>query len=637
MDYSDETLPTLEEGLSAAERLHSDGLLQEAAALYRRLWARYPDSPHAAARGFGLFLHLGDLDSAESIVEEGLRAFPALEIFNTEHARVAEFRQAPRTAASRWALVRQRFPESWNAYLGEAAMARSLGHDAFAERILADGIRQIPDRFELQVEWARAAERRGDKQAAAARWGSVRVGFPDQPAGYLGQCASLRALGDLVAAEEAAAAAQARWPNDRDVTTERAKLASAREAWIEEANLWADVRQIDPKFWPAWAEGALAWRRAEQNEIAAELLVEAVARFPTEPSPIVLLGRVQAALGEWAAAAQTGEQTRQRFPDLKDGHVGAATALRVIGRLEDAEVALADAERRFPHDHDVVLERVDLMYAKEDWPAAAALCAAGMQRFPDDNQLRRRAFEIHMRSVDAAEEVRGLRNGLVGPEGSLDARDLLMQFESLGGTGHGCEFGIYQRDCGAEPLGLLRWTDMGHDLLIEALECDFEGVGTAEQTVIFIPETNLRKQYWSRDRRFYMVSGTSVFIDEMPEEKLFPQLCRRLTFLRQKMIGDLRAGEKIFVYKNMFRNLTDAELDRFHAAMRRYGDNTLLVIRYSEPSHPDGTVVWDRPGLLVGYIDHFTSSPTEEFLGKPYDSFRRITVAAHALWAARGS
>ncbi len=123
----------------------------------------------------------------------------------------------------------------------------------------------------------------------------------------------------------------------------------------------------------------------------------------------------------------------------------------------------------------------------------------------------------------------------------------------------------------------------------------------------------------------------------MPEEKLFPQLCRRLTFLRQKMIGDLRAGEKIFVYKNMFRNLTDAELDRFHAAMRRYGDNTLLIIRYSEPGHPDGTVVWDRPGLLVGYIDHFTSSPTEEFLGKPYDSFRRITVAAHALWAARGS
>ena len=86
----------------------------------------------------------------------------------------------------------------------------------------------------------------------------------------------------------------------------------------------------------------------------------------------------------------------------------------------------------------------------------------------------------------------------------------------------------------------------------------------------------------------------------MPEEKLFPQLCRRLTFLRQKMIGDLRAGEKIFVYKNMFRNLTDAELDRFHAAMRRYGDNTLLIIRYSEPGPPDGTVVWDRPGLLVG-------------------------------------
>ena len=46
-----------------------------------------------------------------------------------------------------------------------------------------------------------------------------------------------------------------------------------------------------------------------------------------------------------------------------------------------------------------------------------------------------------------------------------DARAIVTQFESLGGTGHGCEFGLFQRHFGAEPLGLLRWADLSPELL----------------------------------------------------------------------------------------------------------------------------------------------------------------------------
>src|SRR5436309_528289 len=42
-------------------------------------------------------------------------------------------------------------------------------------------------------------------------------------------------------------------------------------------------------------------------------------------------------------------------------------------------------------------------------------------------------------------------------------QNLALQFESLGGTGHGCEFGVFQRSLGVEPLGLLRWADLGPD------------------------------------------------------------------------------------------------------------------------------------------------------------------------------
>lgn len=624
--------PPLDVGLQSAEAMQRQGKLEDAAALLLRLWEAYPDSPHASARGSSLLLHLRELDAGEALIEQGLRAFPSMAVFYIEHARAAELRKAIRTAACRWELVRARFPAEWQGYASGAAMLRALDLHTAADRVLSEGIERLAPQFELNVEFARSADRLRNRALGVERWAMVQSAFPAASIGHVGLAAALREAERFDEAKAILRPALDRWPSDRDIRTECAKLASAQGLWVEEAREWEAVRACDPHFWPAWTEGAIALRRADRNDQAAILLREAVDRFPAEATPVSYLGRVQDALGDWAAAVETWGGLRQRFPHLIEGHLGQAIASRMLGRLAEAEAALAEANQRFPNDRDVILEQVNLAYDRADWPAAAAACSAGAQQFPADNEFRRRGFEIHLRSVDAAAEVGSASVPAAG--GQPDERDLLMRFESLGGTGHGCEFGIYQRECGAEPLGLLRWTDLGHEQLSDAIETEFDGVGTPEQTLIFVPETNLRQQYWTRDRRFYMVSGTSVFLDEVSEEKLFPQLCRRLQFLRRKMIDDLRAGEKIFVYKNMFRNLTEAELDRLHTAMRRYGNNTLFVIRYADETHPDGTVEWDRPGLMLGYIDHFTSSPTEEFLGKPYDSFHRLTHAAHDLWQA---
>lgn len=627
-------VPPLHEGLQHAQELHEQGRLRDALAVLLRLWDAYPDSPHAPARASQLLLHFRELDAAEALIEQGQHAFPAVEAFFTAHARVAELRPAVGMATKRWKLVRTRFPEVAQGYSSGAAMLRAKGRPRKAEQLLRDGVAHLPQAFGLAVEYARAAAERRDWSAAAERWAAIRSGFPDAPIGHVGLCAVLREAGRLDEAGAVLEPAFDRWPAERDLLSEGARIASARGHWAEAAACWNKARSADPTFWMAWSEGALALHRLGQVDRAVPLLREAIERFAAEPAPVVYLGRILESTGEWASAAETCGLMRQRFPHLKEGHVGQATAFRMLGRLDEAGPALAEAAQRFPNDRDVMLEQVHHAYGREDWPEAAAFCAAGAQRFPQDNEFRRRGFEIHLRSVDAAAEVGSAPASPAIASLRPDARDLLMQFESLGGTGHGCEFGIYQRDRGAEPLGLLRWTDLGHEQLSDALETEFEGVGTPEQTLIFVPDTDMRKQYWTRDRRFYMVSGTSVFLDEVSEEKLFPQLCRRLQFLRRKMIDDLRAGKKIFVYKNMFRNLTDDELDRLYNAMRRYGDNTLFYLRYADATHPDGMVEWARPGLLVGYIEHFTSSPEDAFIGKPYDSFHRLTHAAHELWQA---
>src|ERR1700761_1738697 len=85
---------------------------------------------------------------------------------------------------------------------------------------------------------------------------------------------------------------------------------------------------------------------------------------------------------------------------------------------------------------------------------------------------------------------------------SLSDHDVALRFESLGGTGHGCEFGLFQRHFGAEPLGLLRWADTPVDLLIKALESRFEGVGAPDNTILFAPEDGT--EWWTRDKRFWM-------------------------------------------------------------------------------------------------------------------------------------
>ena len=75
---------------------------------------------------------------------------------------------------------------------------------------------------------------------------------------------------------------------------------------------------------------------------------------------------------------------------------------------------------------------------------------------------------------------------------------------------------------------------------------------------------------------------TFVQANEIAQETMLEQSCRRLQFLRGKLLEDLRAADKVFVYKMTMRNLTPWEITRLHTMLRRYGPTTLLYVRYED-------------------------------------------------------
>ena len=183
----------------------------------------------------------------------------------------------------------------------------------------------------------------------------------------------------------------------------------------------------------------------------------------------------------------------------------------------------------------------------------------------------------------------------------LPAEQFLLRFESLGDN---CEFGLVQRRCGAEPLGLLRWSAITAAELVRGLDAGFDGIGDPSN-MSFRIEGGGHPEYLIDDRAYALTFHTFLNPTTVVESELIDRQATRLRFLRRKLLEDLAEGRKIFVIKRN-QPLTEPELLAVLAALRRHNPATsLLGVLPADPDHPPGTVRVTPEGLLCGYIEHF--------------------------------
>jgi tetratricopeptide (TPR) repeat protein len=122
---------------------------------------------------------MGRSAEAKEVATEACDRYPKSPWPHVELARIAAADKDLERAAQCWEVVRERFPDFAVGYMAGADVARWLGLESDADRILSLGIRRLRYELAVHLEYARSADRRGDRTAAKERWSMVRDRFPD--------------------------------------------------------------------------------------------------------------------------------------------------------------------------------------------------------------------------------------------------------------------------------------------------------------------------------------------------------------------------------------------------------------------------------------------------------------------------
>jgi hypothetical protein len=207
----------------------------------------------------------------------------------------------------------------------------------------------------------------------------------------------------------------------------------------------------------------------------------------------------------------------------------------------------------------------------------------------------------------------------------LSLAELAARFESIGDN---CEFGLVQRACDTEPLGLLRFSGAFSDDIVRGIEQEFEGIGEPEDISFRMTGPEGKREFLVHESKYGLVYHTFVYENERTPDLMRQQEATRLKFLRRKFVDEVDAGEKIFVFKRG-GDIPESEILPLFLALNQRRSNTLLWVVEEEPGRPGGTVEVLMNGLLKGYIDRF--APPENAHDFSFEGWIRLCVNAFLL------
>ncbi|WP_131113978.1 tetratricopeptide repeat protein [Lichenihabitans psoromatis] len=470
--------------------------------------------------------------------------------------------------------------------------------------------RRATQRLIFAIKQANDLERQWRLEEAAARWKTIWTDNPQAAISHAGYAGALRKLNRCAESDAVLSVARQAFADDPNIWLESA--ATAHRSGDSEAALTFASHLVAhfPERPHGYEAMARAYREQQRFDEADAILLRGRALFPAEASIASEYAATADMRGDWAEGLRRWQDVRTCFPKAAYGYAGVGASFRRLKRFDDADAVLVAGMAQYPNDENLAINHAWVADDRGESAEAMRRWTALRARFPTHPTIRTGWVESQNRAnlaeVDRlVDQAHATAQSAPPPELPTDResghepqfRDLFMGFESLG---ENCEFGFVQRHFGAEPLGLLRWTGITFDKLLSGLAVDFDGVGTPDRTVMELNPSN--HEYYTTDRVYGLAMHTFMTRDEGNEARIYQKLCRRLQYLRTKLLDDLRAAEKIMVFQAA-AVLTDDDLIRLHDALLRHGRNRLLCVQATPGGARPGSVRLIRPGLMAGSID----------------------------------
>lgn len=429
-------------------------------------------------------------------------------------------------------------------------------------------------------------------------WHAVLRLFPNEPDGYRGAAQAYKTISDYEGAGGVLRAGVELIPDNQQLAADYAWLAHNRKEWAEAAARWESYYEKFPGDFAGFLFASVALRELARFDEAEQVLEIALKSYPDNSQLLSSRAWTAHHRKDWQKALQRWNDYRERFPDDPIGYSATGVVLCELKRFKEADVVLQEGLRHYPDHGELIGNHAWAAYHAHDWPEALKRWTKYRDQFPAD-PLGHYQTMLVLGELGRFEEANILASSSVEQD-KLDPElgKFMLGFESLGDN---CEFGVVQRHYGAEPLGLLRFTSTPPKLLILALNDDLTGIGEPENTTL----GSFNGEYMTGDKRYYMSMHTFIREAGDDREKRFVNVCRRIRFLRGKLLQDLKDAEKTFVY-GCHQAVRDEEIRELWTALRRYGDNRLLFVLKAPDQGTIGTVRPIESTLVVGYIDKFS-------------------------------
>lgn len=466
---------------------------------------------------------------------------------------------------------------------------------------------------------ALAATQTGRWAEAIAAWEPYTAAAPEDGEAWGLLILSYRESGRLAEADSLGTTMADRFPREWRLLTEWALVPFVTRDWPAAAARWARVRDTFPGDVEALMRSAAVAEELGDQAGAAGFLeaarhasgdswwtVEASARYFERH------GALQTALALWRLAAAQDSAATAPVENL-------ARCLNSCELFDEAEAIVAARLERAEPTEALLYEHARAASGRNDWSVAVPRWQAVVAAYPANGQaegqlgiaLWHNQVEAGMHAAQAPAPAAGQQAALLAEIDELDGKTLSMCFESLGDN---CEFGLFQRHQGAEPIGLYRWGAVGVSFLIEALHARFEGMGDPEHVEL---EGHPGDEYTLRDRRHWLEGHTFVPYNEEQFPRIFKRQAAAVSFLRERLLQDLEEPWKIFVYKPRMGTFQDHEFGQLRAAIDTVGDAALLCVRVPEDPARIGTLERMGRGLYVGNISRVSPTANKDEIDMP--------------------